>query len=389
MRRSVTSIASRRPASDYRGSAIAFTRPIRASRSFSTWHARPAWPARASRPCSRLDAALRTRGTEIPINIDGAFAAILYDLGFPASAGKLIFIAGRVAGLTAEVAEEHAREKPMRVRIPIQYDGEPPRGLLTRMATARTITPEETAEVTALVARARAAMAAIDHYDQATVDRIIRAVAWAGGNETTAIKLANMSVDESGMGGREPTRRAKVMGILRDALREKSIGLVEEIPEKGIAKYAKPAGVIAALVPVTSPYVTPIGIAIYALKAKDAVIFSPHPGSKKTTAETVRVMRAALEKLGVPEDLLQVVEKPSIPGANALMSACDLTIATGGPAMVKAAYGSGKPAYGVGAGNATMLIDETADIEEAAENTRISKNERQRLRLLCRRQHHH
>jgi sulfoacetaldehyde dehydrogenase len=241
------------------------------------------------------------------------------------------------------------------------------------MATARTITPEESAEVTALVARARAAMAAIDHYDQATVDRIIRGVAWAGGNETTAIKLANMSVDESGMGGREPTRRAKVMGILRDALREKSVGLIEEIPAKGIAKYAKPAGVIAALVPVTSPYVTPIGIAIYALKAKDAVIFSPHPGSKKTTAETVRVMRAALKKLGVPEDLLQVVEKPSIPGANALMSACDLTIATGGPAMVKAAYGSGKPAYGVGAGNATMLIDETADIEEAAENTRISK----------------
>jgi sulfoacetaldehyde dehydrogenase len=87
----------------------------------------------------------------------------------------------------------------------------------------------------------------------------------------------------------------------------------------------------------------------------------------------VRVMRAALKKLGVPEDLLLCVEKPSIPGANALMSACDLTIATGGPAMVKAAYGSGKPAYGVGAGNATMLIDETADIEEAAENTRISK----------------
>jgi sulfoacetaldehyde dehydrogenase len=245
--------------------------------------------------------------------------------------------------------------------------------MATATATPRTITPEETAEVTALVARARAAMKAIDHYDQATVDRIIRAVAWAGGNEQTAIKLANMSVDESGMGGREPTRRAKVLGILRDALRQKSMGVIEEIPEKGIVKYAKPAGVIAALVPVTSPYVTPIGIAIYALKAKDAVIFSPHPGSKKTTAETVRIMRAALKKLGVPEDLLQVIEKPSIPGANALMSACDLTIATGGPAMVKAAYGSGKPAYGVGAGNATMLIDETADIEHAAENTRISK----------------
>ena len=84
-------------------------------------------------------------------------------------------------------------------------------------------------------------------------------------------------------------------------------------------------------------------------------------------------MRAALKKLGVPEDLLQVVERPSIPLANELMAQCDLTIATGGPAMVKAAYGSGKPAYGVGAGNATMVIDETANIEEAARNTRISK----------------
>jgi sulfoacetaldehyde dehydrogenase len=238
---------------------------------------------------------------------------------------------------------------------------------------ARTITAEETEVVQALVGRARAAMAAIEGYDQATVDRICRAVAWAGGNETTATRLANMSVDESGMGRREPTRRAKVQGILRDALRQKSMGVIEDDPVRGIVKYAKPAGVIAALIPVTSPYVTPVGIAIYAIKCKDAVIFSPHPASRKTTIETVRIMRTALHKLGVPEDVLQVVERPSIPLANELMSACDLTIATGGPAMVKAAYGSGKPAYGVGAGNATMVIDETANVEEAARNTRISK----------------
>jgi sulfoacetaldehyde dehydrogenase len=151
------------------------------------------------------------------------------------------------------------------------------------------------------------------------------------------------------------------------------MGVIEEIPEKGIVKYAKPAGVIASLIPVTSPYVTPVGIAIYAVKCKDAVIFSPHPSSRRTTIETVRLMRAALKKQGVPEDLLQVVERPSIPAANELMAQCDLTIATGGPAMVKAAYSSGKPAYGVGAGNATMVIDETANIEEAARNTRISK----------------
>jgi sulfoacetaldehyde dehydrogenase len=238
---------------------------------------------------------------------------------------------------------------------------------------ARAITAEETEVVTELVARARTAMAAIAGYDQATVDRIIRAVGWAGGNLETATRLANMSVDESGMGRREPTRRAKVQGILRDALRQKSMGIIEEDAARGLVKYAKPAGVIAALIPVTSPYVTPVGIAIYAIKAKNAVVFSPHPSSRNTTIETVRIMRAALSRLGVPEDVLQVVERPSIPLASALMAACDLTIATGGPAMVKAAYGSGKPAYGVGAGNATMVIDETANVEEAARNTRISK----------------
>jgi len=237
----------------------------------------------------------------------------------------------------------------------------------------RALTPAEERSAQDLLARARAAMQAIDGFDQAGVDRLCRAVAWAGGNEKTATHLAQMSVDESGMGSPEPRRRAKVLGILRDALRQKSIGIIEEIPEKAIVKYAKPAGVIASLIPVTSPYVTPIGIAIYALKCKDAVIFSPHPASKKTTNETVRVMRAALRAAGAPEDLLQCVERPSIPLARQLMSLCDLTIATGGPAMVKAAYGSGKPAYGVGAGNATMVIDETADIAEAARNTRISK----------------
>ena len=238
---------------------------------------------------------------------------------------------------------------------------------------ARTISVEETAVAHELVERARAAMSAIANYDQPTVDRLCRAIAWAGGNEPTAIRLANMSVDESGMGKREPTRRAKVLGILRDALRQKSMGIIEEDGSRGLVKYAKPAGVIASLIPVTSPYVTPVGIAIYALKCKDAVIFSPHPSSRKTTIETVRLMRAALARQGVPEDVLQVVERPSIPLANELMAQCDLTIATGGPAMVRAAYGSGKPAFGVGAGNATMVIDETANIEEAARNTRISK----------------
>src|SRR5688500_18551711 len=239
----------------------------------------------------------------------------------------------------------------------------------------RPITPQESELAGRLLANAREAMAAIADYDQAMVDRICQAIGWAAANPESAERLANMSVDESGMGSREPRRRAKVVGILRDALRQKSMGVIEEIPEKGIVKYAKPAGVICSLIPVTSPYITPMRIAIYAIKCKDAVIFSPHPSSRKTTNETVRLMRAALKDLDVPEDVLQCVDQPSIPLANELMSICDLTIATGGPAMVRAAYSSGKPAYGVGAGNATVVVDETADIAEAAMNTRISKTQ--------------
>src|SRR5882724_9863496 len=240
---------------------------------------------------------------------------------------------------------------------------------------ARAITEDEKQYAHELLERARHAMKAIEHYDQERIDGLCRAVGWATANTATFTRLANMSVDESGLGDRagRPNKRFKIMGILRDALRQKSMGIIEEIPEKGIVKYAKPAGVIASLVPVTNAALTEAGNGIYALKCKDAIIFSPHPASQKTTNETVRIMRAALAAQGVPEDVFQCIEKPSIPLAEYLMSICDLTIATGGPAMVRAAYSSGKPAYGVGAGNATMVIDETADVKEAARNTRLSK----------------
>jgi sulfoacetaldehyde dehydrogenase len=240
---------------------------------------------------------------------------------------------------------------------------------------ARAITADEKQYAQGLLQRARCAMRAMEEYDQARIDRLCQAVAWATANQETATRLAYMGVDESDLGDREgrPNKRFKILGILRDALRQKSMGVIEEIPEKGIVKYAKPAGVIASVVPVTNAALTEPGNGIYALKCKDAIIFSPHPASQKTTTETVRIMRACLRKYGAPEDIFQCVERPSIPLAQELMSICDLTIATGGMAMVKSAYSSGKPAYGVGAGNATMVIDETADIEDAARNTRLSK----------------
>jgi len=226
-----------------------------------------------------------------------------------------------------------------------------------------------------MIVRARAAMSAVAGYEQERIDRLCRALGWATANEKTFGRIVAMSVQESGLGDPEGrnSKRFKIMGVLRDALRQKSTGVIEEIPEKGIVKYAKPAGVIASLVPTTNPELTPPYTGIYALKCLDAVIFSPHPRSKRSTFEMVRVMREAISRQGAPADLFQCIERPSVALTQYLMANCDLTLATGGQPMVRAAYSSGRPAYGVGAGNSTMVIDETADIDIAARNTRMSK----------------
>lgn len=239
----------------------------------------------------------------------------------------------------------------------------------------RPITPQEKVYAHELLNRARAAQKQVECYDQARVDRLCQAIGWATANAKTFDRIARMGVEESGLGDPDGrvSKRFKVMGILRDVLRQKSVGIIEEIPEKGIVKYAKPVGVIASLIPTTNPELTPPGVGIFALKCRDAVIFAPHPRSKNTTLEMVRVMRHVLQREGAPPDLFQCVEHPSIPLSQELMAICDLVQATGGKDMVKAAYSSGKPAVGVGPGNSTMVIDETADIAEAARNTRQSK----------------
>src|SRR5580765_8244039 len=234
--------------------------------------------------------------------------------------------------------------------------------------TRKPITEEQQQELDAAFERARKALAVIETYDQARVDRLCQAVAWAVSNKRTFTRLVDMGIQESGLGDYESRmgKRMKIRGVLRDALRQKSVGIIEELPEKGVVKYGKPAGIIACIVPTTNPDLTPAGNAIYAIKARDVVIFSPHPRSKKTSFETVRLMREALEREGAPADILQCLTKVNIPMSQALMARADLVIATGGQAMVRSAYSSG-------AGNSTMIIDETANIEEAARNTRLSK----------------
>ena len=247
--------------------------------------------------------------------------------------------------------------------------------MATAIDTKKGISNEQQQELDQTFERARAALGVIETYDQARVDRLCQAVAWAVANKRTFTRLVEMGIEESGLGDAVSRmgKRMKIRGVLRDALRQKSVGVIEELPEKGIVKYGKPAGIIACIVPTTNPDLTPAGNAIYAIKARDVVIYSPHPRSKKTSFETVRLMREALAREGAPADILQCLTKVNIPMSQALMARANLVIATGGQPMVRAAYSSGTPAYGVGAGNSTMIIDETANIEEAARNTRLSK----------------
>jgi sulfoacetaldehyde dehydrogenase len=184
------------------------------------------------------------------------------------------------------------------------------------------INAEQREELDTAFAKARAALAIIETYDQARVDRLCQAVAWAVSNKKTFTRLVAEGIAESRLGDPDSRmgKRMKIRGILRDALRQKSVGIIEEIPEKGIVKYGKPAGVVACIVPTTNPDLTPAGNAIYGIKARDAVIFSPHPRAKKTSFETVRLMREALEKEGAPPDLLQCLTRVNIPMSQALMA---------------------------------------------------------------------
>ncbi len=244
---------------------------------------------------------------------------------------------------------------------------------------AKEVTPEQIEMIEEMVARAHVAADVIATYDQERVDKLCQAVAAALYDMKTWAQMADEAVDETGLGDKVTKRnkRNKIKLILRDCLRSKSVGAIEEIPEKGIVKYAKPVGVIASLVPTTNPCLTPAGQIIYAIKARDVIICSPHPRAKVVTNKCIDIIRETLVREGAPADIIQGIKEPSISLTQELMKRADLIIATGGRPMVKSAYSAGVPAYGSGAGNATVIIDDTCNTperqKEAAENTRISK----------------
>ena len=227
-----------------------------------------------------------------------------------------------------------------------------------------------------LVAKARAAQAVAATWDQARTDEICVAVGWSVYNDENIAILANSAVEETGMGvvaDKITKHKNKVFGVLKDISTARSVGLIEVDEARGLRKYAKPVGVVGALAPVTNPTATPASNGLSILKGRNAVIFAPHPKAKKSSALAIGFMRAALAKIGAPEDLVQIIEEPGVELTQELMRQVDLVVATGGGAMVKAAYSSGTPSYGVGPGNAVQLLAEDADPADAAAKIAASK----------------
>lgn len=233
------------------------------------------------------------------------------------------------------------------------------------------------AYITELMGRARRAQKIAEGFSQERVDELAYAIVWEiVANDELVQELAEFSYDECRLGD-VPSKfikvAAKCRGVLFDVKDVKTVGICEEIPERGLVRISKPVGVIGSLVPSTQSEMHPLIQAIFAVKARDAIIYSPHPRGKNTCAKTVNLIRDVMRKYGAPEDLFIPIEEPSIPLTNELMAQCDLVMATGGSPMVKAAYSSGTPAYGVGAGNSMIHIDKTADLADAAVKIKASK----------------
>lgn len=223
---------------------------------------------------------------------------------------------------------------------------------------------------------ARKAQEAVASYTQAQIDELCLAIGWQVYEDSNIAKLAQMAVEETGFGN-VPSKilkhKRKVGGVLHDIRNAKSVGLIDRNEADGISKYAKPVGVVCAILPATNPTATCGGKAISILKGRNAVIFKPSSRALKSTTETITMMRAGLKKVGAPEDLIQVLEDPSREAITELMRVSDLIVATGSGEVVRAAYSSGTPAYGVGQGNAVTIVAEDAPLDEAAAQICASK----------------
>jgi succinate-semialdehyde dehydrogenase len=216
------------------------------------------------------------------------------------------------------------------------------------------------------IERARVAQAAFEKLSQEEVDKAVRAIGKVVYDN--AEFLAEIAVDETGMGNvaDKIAKNKQKSKIVWNSLKgKKSRGILDTDETTGITRVAKPVGVVAAITPCTNPIVTPMSNAMFALKCGNAIIITPHHKALRCSTKTVEMINAELAKLGMPENLIQILDIQSRDNTRNLISSADVVVATGGGGMVNAAYSSGRPALGVGAGNVQCIIDEGYDYKEA------------------------
>ena len=238
-------------------------------------------------------------------------------------------------------------------------------------------TPNASEAVAEQVRRARAAQLVANGYDQARIDELVAAAGWAIIEPARNRELAELAVAETGVGNVPDKVRKnyrKTLGLLRDLQGAKSVGVIAEDKALGIVEIARPVGVVCAVTPSTNPGATPVNKIINALKGRNAVIVAPSPKGQGTAQRLVAFIHTEFDRIGAPRDLVQVLPAPINKQATAeLMALCDLVVATGSQSNVRAAYSCGTPAFGVGAGNVAGIVDETADVQAAAERIVRSK----------------
>ncbi|MBN8982001.1 MAG: aldehyde dehydrogenase family protein [Rhizobiales bacterium] len=248
---------------------------------------------------------------------------------------------------------------------------------MSAVAEIRNADADAQAIASGLMRKARVAQQSFAEADQARVDEAVRAIAWSLYKPEHAKELAELAVQDTGLGNvpdKITKKQRKTFGTLRDLLRVKSVGEIERDDKRGIVKFAKPMGVVGAVTPSTNPGATPVNKTMMAIKGRNAVIIAPSPLGYRTTALAVKYMRDSLEAIGLPPDLVQILPNPVTKDTTqALMEAVDLIVVTGSQDNVRRAYRSGTPAIGVGAGNVPVIIDETANLDDAARKICASK----------------
>ena len=231
--------------------------------------------------------------------------------------------------------------------------------------------------VEAIIERARAAQKIYEQYSQEQVNLVVEAVAWSILEPKRNQELAELAVMDTGLGDvadKFKKNFRKTLGLVRDLSKAKTVGVISEDLKTGLTEYARPVGVVAAITPSTNPGATPINKILNALKCRNAVVIAPSPKGQSTCARLLEFVHQQLDQVSAPRDLVQMLPSPiTKDSTNELMRLADLVVATGSQANIRAAYTCGTPAFGVGAGNVLVIIDEHADLASAANKILQSK----------------